>query len=141
MIDPRSLRKGNWVEHNGKKRFIEEIGKFGIDLYGDFDGEIYADVPFEELEGIDLSPEILIDFGFEEVPGHINEVGKGLQLQRYSYRKTLTKDGESYTLECLSTQGWAFNGVKLLADPFQVHELQNLYYFMMNEELGFQKHE
>jgi hypothetical protein len=33
MIDPSTLRKGNWVEHNGKKRFIEEIGKHGIDLY------------------------------------------------------------------------------------------------------------
>lgn len=141
MIDPRSLRKGNWVEHNGQKRFIEEIGKFGIDLYGDFDGEIYADVPFEELEGIDLSPEILIDFGFEEVPGHIHDAGKGLELQRYSYRKSVVRGDHTYTLECLSTEGWAFNGIKLLADPLHVHELQNLYYFMMNEELGFEKHQ
>jgi hypothetical protein len=141
MIDPKSLRKGNWVEHNGKKRIIEEIGKYGIDLYGDFDGEIYADVPFDELEGIDLSPEILIDFGFEEAPGHIHEAGKDLQLQRYNYRKTIVKDDVSYTLESLSTGGWEFNGVKLLADPWHVHELQNLYYFMINEELGFRKYE
>jgi hypothetical protein len=141
MIDPSSLRRGNWVEHNGKKRIIEEIGKFGIDLYGDFDGEIYADVPYEELEGIDLSAEILIDFGFEEVPGHIHEAGKDLQLLRYNYRKTIVKDEVSYTLESLSTGGWVFNGVKLLADPWHVHELQNLYYFMMNEELGFKKYE
>lgn len=140
MIDPKSLRKGNWVEHNGKKRFIEEIGKYGIDLYGDFDGEIYADVPFEELEGIDLSPEIFIDFGFEEVPGHIDEEGLA-PLQRYNYRKTIVSNETSYTLEYLSTGGYAFNGVKLLADPWHVHELQNLFYFMMNEELGFEKHE
>jgi hypothetical protein len=141
MIDPRSLRKGNWVEHNGKKRIIEEIGKFGIDLYGDFDGEIYADVPFEELSGIDLSPEILTDFGFEEVPGHVHEAASDLQLQRYNYQKKVTKEGSSYILECLSTGGWLFNGIKLLADPWHVHELQNLYYFMMNEELEFSKYE
>ena len=143
MIDPKSLRKGNWVEHQGKKRIIEEIGKFGIDLYGDFDGEIYADVPFEELEGIDLSSEILIDFGFEEVPGHIHNLDeKGtLQLQRYNYRKTMTKNDSSYTLEHLSTGGWQFQGVNLPADPWHVHELQNLYYFLMNEELGFTKYE
>ena len=140
MIDPRSLRKGNWVQHNGKKRIIEEIGKYGIDLYGDFDGEIYADVPFEELEGIDLSPEILIDFGFEEVPGHINNEDTDLQLQRYNYRKTIVKNDMSYTLECLSTGGWTFNRTNLLADPWHVHELQNLYYFIMNEELVFTKY-
>jgi hypothetical protein len=141
MIDPKSLRKGNWVEHQGKKRIIEEIGKFGIDLYGDFDGEIYADVPYDELEGIDLSPEILIDFGFEEIPGNIDKEGTTLQLQRYNYRKTIVKEDIAYTLESLSTRGWAFNGVKLLADPWHVHELQNLFYFMMNEELGFKKFE
>jgi hypothetical protein len=141
MIDPKSLRKGNWVEHQGKKRIIEEIGKFGIDLYGDFDGEIYADVPYDELEGIDLSPEILIDFGFEEIPGNIDNEGTTLQLQRYNYRKTIVKEDIAYTLESLSTRGWAFNGVKLLADPWHVHELQNLFYFMMNEELGFKKFE
>lgn len=142
MIDPRSLRKGNWVEHEGKKRIIEEIGKFGIDLYGDFDGEVYAEVPFEELEGIDLSPEILIDFGFEEIPGHVHEADeKGtIQLQCYSYRKTVVKGNSSYTLECLSTGGWAFQGVKMAADPWHVHELQNLYYFLMNEELAFTRH-
>jgi hypothetical protein len=73
MIDPRTLRKGNWVLHNGRERIVEEIGRHGIDLYGDFDGEVYADTPFEELEGIDISPEILIDFGFEEIAGHIQE--------------------------------------------------------------------
>lgn len=140
MIDPKSLRKGNWVEHNGKKRIIEEIGKFGIDLYGDFDGEVHADISFEELEGIDLSPEIFLDFGFEELPGHIDESNIG-QLQRYSYRKTVVKDEKAYTLEYLSNGVWQFQGVKLLADPWHVHEMQNLYYFLMNEELGFEKFE
>ena len=140
MIDPRSLRKGNWVEYNGHKRIIEEIGKFGIDLYGDFDGEVHADISFEEMEGIDLSPEIFIDFGFEETPGHIEEMTAG-SLQRYNYRKTVTKDNISYILEYLSTGEWHFQGIKLLMDPWHVHELQNLYYYLMNEELGFPKYE
>lgn len=141
MLDPSSLRKGNWVEYNGKKRIIEEIGKFGIDLYGDFDGEVHCDISFEELEGIDLSPDILIDFGFEETLGHIHEAGHGLQLQRYNYQTSVLKDNNTYTLVCLSTGGWTFQGIKLLTDPWHVHELQNLYYFLMNEELGFQKFE
>jgi hypothetical protein len=136
MIDPKSLRKGNWVEHEGRKRFIEEIGKYGIDLYGDFDGEVHADISFEELEGIDLSPEIFLAFGFEEVEGHIDSSGFA-PLQRYNYRKTIVKNGTSHTLEYLSTGGYTFNGVKLLADPWHVHELQNLYYFLMNVELEF----
>lgn len=140
MIDPKSLRKGNWVEHNGKKRIIEEIGKFGIDLYADSDGEVHADISFEELEGIDLSPEIFIDFGFEEIPGHIDETNLG-QLQRYNYRKTVMKGDIAYSLEYLSTGAWQFQGVKLLNDPWHVHELQNMYYFFMNAELGFQKFE
>jgi hypothetical protein len=141
MIDPKSLRKGNWVEHNGKKRMIDEIGKFGIDLYGDFDGEVHADILFDELEGIDLSPEILIDFGFEEVPGPITNAGSKLELLRYNYRKTVKKDDNEWVLESLFTGGWALNGVKLLTDPWHVHELQNLYYVLMNEELGFKKYE
>jgi hypothetical protein len=141
MIDPKSLRKGNWVLYYGQRRFIEEIGKFGIDLYGDFDGQVHADISFEELEGIDLSPEILLEFGFEEVPGHIDDVGEGLQLQRYHYRKTIVKNEVPYKLECLSTGGWEYQGVKLLADPWHVHELQNLFYFLMNEELGLTKFE
>jgi len=140
MIDPRSLRKGNSVEYNGHKRIIEEIGKFGIDLYGDFDGEVHADISFEEMEGIDLSPEIFIDFGFEETPGHIEEMTAG-SLQRYNYRKTVTKDNISYILEYLSTGEWHFQGIKLLMDPWHVHELQNLYYYLMNEELGFPKYD
>lgn len=141
MIDPKSLRKGNWVEHNGKKRFIEEIGKHGIDLYADHDGEVHANISFDELEGIYLSPEILIDFGFEELPGPITDAGMGMQLLRYNYRKTVVKNEITYTLECLFNVGWEFNGVKLLADPLHVHELQNLYYSLMNIELGFEKYE
>jgi len=43
MIDPNSLRKDNWIEHHSKKRIVEEIGKSGIDFYGDLDGEVYSD--------------------------------------------------------------------------------------------------
>jgi hypothetical protein len=138
MIDPKSLRKGNWVEHDGKKRIIEEIGKFGIELYADADGEVHAAISFEELDGIDLSPEIFIAFGFEEIPGHIDETNIG-QLQRYNYRKTIMKQDVSYALEYISTGVWQFQGVNLLNDAWHVHELQNLYYFLINEELGFEK--
>lgn len=141
MIDPKSLRKGNWVEHNGRKRVIEEIGKFGIDLYGDFDGEVYADIPFDELEGMDLSPDILIDFGFEEVPGHLHSAGEGLELQRYNYGKSITKENTVYRLEHLSTGGWLFQGVQLPVDPWHVHELQNLFYALTGEELDFPKYQ
>lgn len=140
MIDPKTLRVGNWVEHNFKKRIIEEIGKFGIDLYADIDNEVRAAVPFDELEGIDLSPEIFIDFGFEEIPGHIQQMGVG-PLQRYNYRKTIVKEGTTYTLEYISTGEWHFQGIKLSMDPWHVHEMQNLYFYLMNEELGLPKYE
>jgi hypothetical protein len=140
MIDPKSLRKGNWVEHKGKKRIIEEIGKFGIDLYADFDGQVHADISFEELDGIDLSPEIFIDFGFEDIPGHFDQTNIG-SIQRYNFRKTVIKNNIRYTLEYVSTGLWQFQGVSLVNNPWHVHELQNLYYYLMNDELGFEKFE
>lgn len=140
MIDPKTLRIGNWVEHKLKKRYIEEIGRFGIDLYIDTDNEIRAEISYDELQGIGISPEILIDFGFEEIPAHIDEM-TAFPLQRYNYRKTIEKDNTTYTFEYISTGEWRFQGIKLSMDPWHVHELQNLYYYLMNEELNFPKYE
>lgn len=140
MIDRKKLRIGNWVEHSLKKRYIEEIGRYGIDLYIDTDNEIRSEISYEELQGIGISPEYLIAFGFEEIPGHIDEMNV-FPLQRYNYRKTIEKDNTTYTFEYISTGEWRFQGIKLLMDPWYVHELQNLYYYLMNEELNFPKYE
>lgn len=115
----------------------------GIDLYAEKDGKVYAGIPYEELEGIDLSPELLEDFGFEEIAGSIMKVAparpekgeEALSLLRYNYRKTLVKDDVTYVVECLHEGGWTFQGIRLPMDPWHVHELQNLYYYLLNEEL------
>jgi hypothetical protein len=149
MVSASELRVGNWVEHNGRKRCIQEIGQYGIDLYVDNDQKVYASISFDELEGIGLSPEILIDFGFEEMIGDIHEVVSpelqhtvaSMAQQGYNYRKKVATSEDTYILECVFTGGWRFQNVKLIMDPMYVHELQNLYYYLMKEELQFPKYE
>jgi hypothetical protein len=149
MIISSELRKGNWVMHNGKHRIIEEIGKFGIDLYIDADGEIKANVAFEELEPIDITPELLLDLGFEELPGAKHDVvnkelegkyGK-LEYQGSNYRRTLIKEGLTYVFESSFEHGWTFQDQILIHQPIEFHNLQNLYYYLMGEELQLSQYE
>ena len=136
MIEPAALRKGNWMLHKGRHRIIEEIGRHGIDLYSDHDKQVYAAILFEELEPIAISPELLVNLGFEELAGAPYEVGKGLQFNGTSYRKSVVHEGETFVFESSFNIGWAFQGIRLPRQPLEFHELQNLFFYLMNEELS-----
>ena len=66
-MDTATRRKGNWVILEGKKGSWKKLGIMAL-IYMDFDGEVYADVHVDDLDPIVISPEILLDFGFEEFP-------------------------------------------------------------------------
>ena len=147
MIDPKTLRISNWVQHNGKKRIIEEIGRYGIDLYPDADGKVYAQIPFEDLEPIDISPEILLDFGFEEyggAPHGINDMPEweGNEIFRGSnYRKYVETEYGTFIFESVFGLGWLFCGIRLPRQPIEFHDLQNQFFYVTNTELQLPKYE
>ena len=147
MIDPSSLRKGNWVLYQGKPRMIEEIGKFGTDLYGDYDGEIHSDILFEDLDPIDISPELLSDLGFQELAGEKywvqepKEGSEGLELQGSNYRKTIVHEEKTYVFESVFDRGWCFQDMKLIHQPVAFHHLQNLFYYLTGQELQYPQYE
>lgn len=75
MIDPRSLRNGNWIEQKVARTVrSKKLASLELIYTGDFDSEIYSDAPFEGLEEADLSSHVPTDFGFEEISGDIHEV-------------------------------------------------------------------
>src|SRR5687767_983825 len=125
MIRSQELRLGNWVLYKGKHRIIQEIGKDGIDLYADGDGHIHAEVAFEELEGVPISPELLLDLRFEEmlgeehdvIPKHMKEKHGELKYRASNYRKTIVKDGVNLIFEIDFKDGWKFQGQETVLQP------------------------
>lgn len=145
MIDPKTLRIGNWIQHNGRKRVIEEIGRFGIDLYSDADGKVYAQIPFEELEPVDIFPELLLDFGFQEYSGSPHGINdskewEGKEIFRGSnYRKMIETEHGTFFFESVFSLGWLFQGIRLPRQPIEFHDLQNQFFYLTNVELELPK--
>lgn len=121
MLSPTDVRAGNWV-----------IKIVGSDKNGDSFLE-YRSIALDEYYytcaavcfPIPLSPGILEYCGFEQESGYwqksVEEVGveKEVPLLRFM---TINKT-------------WYFGDFKIPAQPLYVHQLQNLYYALTNQEL------
>jgi hypothetical protein len=124
MIDPKEIRAGNWVikitgADSTTQSFFEYKAIAPDEYYYTF-----AKVCFP----IKITPATLAKCGFKHDFGdwYINRpaegIDEGLPFLRYNHA-----DG------C-----WYLKKMKLWSQPIYVHQLQNLYYALSNEELNIQ---
>lgn len=129
MIDPKSLRIGNWVEYLGKQ--------FPCDI-----NTIYAismiEGPSEMYKPIPLTPEILEKCGFEN---------------QHGYSDTFIIKDKGYPLDPYAAVGnfcvFLENGIAQIGCGYQnaenkiglefkyLHQLQNIIYILTGEELEY----
>jgi hypothetical protein len=124
MIDPREIRAGNWVikitgtDSNTQSFF--EYKAIALDEYY----YTFAKVCFP----IKITPAILGKCGFKHEFGdwYINRAAEGIDegLPFLRYRR--------------NDNGWYLDKIKLLSQPLYLHQLQNLFYALSNEELNVQ---
>lgn len=110
MIKAQDLRIGNWVFELEYVK-VATIGKTGINV--DSEG---ADIPFDCLGGIPLSPVILEAAGFENL------------VKDYEWS---LPDNSFYLVRKRDTNSFRWHHTEL----FYLHELQNLYHALTGEEL------
>lgn len=121
MIDPREIRAGNWVikitgtDSNTQSFF--EYKAIALDEYY----YTFAKVCFP----IKITPAILGKCGFKHEFGdwYINRAAEGIDegLPFLRYRR--------------NDNGWYLDKIKLLSQPLYLHQLQNLFYALSNQEL------
>ena len=124
MIDPREIRAGNWVikitgtDSNTQSFFEYKAIAFDEYYY------TFAKVCFP----IKITPAILGKSGFKHEFGdwYINRPAEGIDegLPFLKYRH--------------ADNSWYLENVKLWSQPMYVHQLQNLFYALSNEELNVQ---
>jgi len=122
MLDPREVRAGNWVikitgTDTGKRSFFE-YKAIGLDEYY----YTFARACFP----IELSPLILENCGFNNVSGdwQINNGGEE-EEERPAFLQYKARE------KC-----WYLRGMKIWSQPAYLHQLQNIYYALLNKELN-----
>lgn len=120
MIDPREIRSGNWV--------LKITGR-DINAQSFFE---YKTIAFDEYYytfakacfPISITASILQNSGFERGSGdwHIN-------------MRTAGAEDELAFLSYSDDGYWYFKQIRLWSQPVYVHQLQNLFYALTNEEL------
>ena len=111
------LRIGNYVKYEGELSQITGVDEDYIYLR---DTVSFDYIECDEIDPIPLTEKWLLDFGF------ISDGSKEYQIEgnRYSLLKT-----DSY-------EGYLFcDGIKVLRELKYVHELQNLYFYLISDEL------
>lgn len=120
ILKPQNLRVGNWLLHNNKPFEVIDICAY-VDADSEYDGWLISAVRIEELQPIELTPEILEKAGFEK---------EGIT--------TIMKDDFPvyFKRHNSNLQAWAFyisNPLKL--ECKYLHQLQNLYHSFTGTEL------
>lgn len=119
-IKANELRIGNWVQHSvyiNSYIKVESLNNDGINLYPFVHDTICETYNFNEIEGIQLSEEILLKCGF--VKGYPSYCLNGFELL---YNNVI---GFRFSVE--GQYGW--DEIKYL------HQLQNLYFALTQTEL------
>jgi len=124
MIDPKEIRMGNWVikitgTDNNAQSFFE---------YREIAIEDYSTNFVKNCFPIKITPSILGKSGFKHEFGdwYINrpseDIDKGLPFLRLNH----------------TDNNWYLEKMKIWAQPVYIHQLQNLYYALSNNELNIQ---
>jgi hypothetical protein len=122
MIDAREVRAGNWVLKitgiSKNTRSFLEYKVIGPDEYY----STFATVCFPIL----ITPAILGNCGFKHEFGdwYINRMVEGID------------EGLPFLRFRLSDESWYFEKSRLTAQPVYLHQLQNLYYALLHQELN-----
>jgi hypothetical protein len=121
MIDPREIRAGNWVikitgTDVNTQSFFEYKAIAPDEYYCTF-----AKVCFP----VKITPAILANCGFKHEFGdwYINRYAEGID------------DGLPFLRYHHNDNCWYLQKIKLLSQPRYLHQLQNLFYALTNEEL------
>jgi len=121
MIDPREVRVGNWVlkitgTDTNTQYYFEYKSIAPDDYYYTFAKVCYP---------IKVTPTILGESGFKHDFGdwYINRPAEGID------------DGLPFLRYHQSDSSWYLQKMKLWSQPIYVHQLQNLFHALSNEEL------
>jgi hypothetical protein len=121
------LRIGNWILNkrykSGYKMQIESIGEFGLNIELGHDGLnplIGDDCSFNECEPIPLTDEWLVKFGFKE---------KNCGYLCKNKRIFISNSNYDFEYSC------SFFDCDDYIEIKYVHQLQNIYFALTNEEL------
>lgn len=124
MIDPKEIRAGNWVlkitgTDANARPFFEYRAIATNEYYYTF-----AEVCFP----ITISPSVLGKCGFKHEFGdwYMNKAAEGID------------DGLPFLQYKNTEKSWYLEKIKLRAQPFYLHQLQNLFYALSNMELRIQ---
>lgn len=120
MIDPREIRSGNWVlKITGRDMNAQSFFEYKTIAFDEY-YFTFAKACFP----VKITPSILQDSGFERGSSdwHINRWAAGA-------------DDELPFLSHSDDGYWYFNQIRLRSQPVYVHQLQNLFYALTNEEL------
>lgn len=139
MITAEQLRVGNLLQtKHGKEVQVENIQSDGINSYtwsdihyGIQSGGSDLSYEYEDLEPIRLNEQWLLDFGFTAESNYDNFKLDGLELSS-SQRNISTNERSGFYLSL--TENHILNSKVSF-----VHELQNLYYLLLEQDLFFNK--
>ncbi|MGV8136506.1 MAG: hypothetical protein AB2L20_14955 [Mangrovibacterium sp.] len=129
-IDPKELRIGNLLVHNGQIIVVKNISEYGINKeevtegYHDAGSGAYTILRYENISPIELTEELLLKAGFEKIE----------RESMLEYNVWANRDGEEILFQaddhfCHSFIQTERNEIKSL------HRLQNLYFALTGEEL------
>lgn len=124
MIKVEDLRIGNKVHFNGKHKEVGTVTAIAKENFGDYErvflnGRLDSYYLPKNLKGIEITGQILLDAGFEEVEwagGCFEKKGFFIDMDDF---------------ECGYKSNWFDSKVQY------VHELQNIYFSIFKEELEF----
>jgi hypothetical protein len=125
-MEARELRIGNYVLCRGALARVTSISEDGIG-YVKQSGISEGKIPFKLVKPIPLTEEWLVKFGFEKV----QEKGG------FYYEKTILSNDSIRVFDDNSVATYFFHNICHVVYPqeFHVHQLQNLYFALTNEEL------
>jgi hypothetical protein len=121
MIDPREIRSGNWVikvtgtDVNMQSFF--EYKTIAVDEYNYTFSKVCF--PIKITPAILEKSSFIHEFGDWSIKSPHEGVDAGLLFLSFRHN-----------------EGWYLGKIKLWAQPIYLHQLQNLFYALTNEELG-----
>lgn len=135
MIDKKDLRLGNWVlDEENKPMQVIEISEYAVNHREQY-GCVEESHSLDNINGINLTEEILLKCGFEEV------IEERIDVPYMNSSNTVWKVYKKKHLKfsCQCTEGLSFQMQLSFNDVIvvltELHDLQNLYFVLTGEEL------